>query len=800
MKNYLLKYTLLFCFTTLYSQVSYNSNPTSFDNDLDDIISFYNTEELDFNQLRIQDELDAKQGLPYRFGYSFDVDIDFFNLAMCDTLVNGDKVYRLKIGSKDAYSINLIFNQFYLSEGAELFVYNQDHTDVIGAFTNANNKIYKRFSTAPVLGDVIVIEYFEPKFSTSKSVINISNIINGYKDVFRGYEDSASCNNNVNCADFQSWHDEISSVVLTLTDGGTRLCSGAMVNNVNQDLALYFLTSETCLGGHEDWIFMFNYESPECYSNQDGITDQTASGATLLAHHYESDFALLKLEEVPPEEYDIYFSGWDISTNQPVNCVTIHHPVGDIKKFSYHEGFAVSDGWFFDDNTHWKISEWESGITEPGSYGAPLFNANKKIVGQLHGGESSCEEPIDDYYGKLSHSWDLGLKDWLDPGNTGVTSLEGIGVLNSPDPEITYSNDSYNILMVENELEIINCILSNTGEEGSILNYQIYNSPFSETYSMPDEQNYYWIDSDYSDFEEYYWVNINDDGNQVWFEDNDSAVGPFNIGFEFPFYNNVYSEFIISPNGWIGFGEDNPAYENISIPSSEAPYPAIFGFWDDLNPINLDSSPDMGGRVKYVSDGNRLVVSYTDVPRWGDDAPYSFQIVIYKTGHIDINYANMSGDRTSATIGIQNDQGSTGQQIIYNDSYVHNFLGVSFEQSPNWFTIDDQNYINNELDDQESINHIVQLDGYQINSGLYLTYIHIESNATGAITIPVSVQVGYQANLGDINYDGVINVQDVVLLVSMIIDDFPPNLEADINEDDEINVLDTVLLIELILS
>ena len=138
--------------------------------------------------------------------------------------------------------------------------------------------------------------------------MNISNIIHGYKDTFsrtnRGYGDSEDCNNNVNCPEAQPWNDAINSVALTLTDGGTRLCSGAMINNVNEDFELYFLTSETCLGGHEDWIFMFNYESSEC-SNEDGLTDQTISGATLLSHHHESDFALLKLAENPPEYFDI---------------------------------------------------------------------------------------------------------------------------------------------------------------------------------------------------------------------------------------------------------------------------------------------------------------------------------------------------------------------------------------------------------------------------------------------------------------------------------------------------------------
>ena len=198
-----------------------------------------------------------------------------------------------------------------------------------------NNKYFNRFSTSPISGDKVIIEYYKPSYVSEKANLNISNIIHGYKDIFsnegRGYNDSQACNNNVNCPEAQPWNDEISSVVMALTDGGTRLCSGALINNANQDFEMYFLTSETCLGGHEDWVFMFNYESPSC-DNEDGPTDQTLSGATLLTHHHESDYALLRIEETPPEYFDVYFSGWDRRNIAPQNCISIHHPVGDIKK------------------------------------------------------------------------------------------------------------------------------------------------------------------------------------------------------------------------------------------------------------------------------------------------------------------------------------------------------------------------------------------------------------------------------------------------------------------------------------
>ena len=799
MKNLVIKYLIFFYCSFALCQISNYSTPKSYSYELSQSVYRVETDHINIDELLYQEKIDNDMDLPFKFGHSFSVDIDFFEIATVDFLSNGDKVYRLEINSKDAFSINLIFDQFYISEETELFIYNKSKQHTIGAFTHKNNKHYKRFSTAPVKGDMIIIEFYEPSHVKSESIINLSNIVHGYKDVFRGYEDSEECHNNVNCAEFQSWNDEVSSVLLTLTDGGTRLCSGSLINNVNQDLELYFLTSETCLGGHEDWIFMFNYESSSC-SNQDGITNQTVSGATLLVNHYESDFALLKLEENPPEDYDIYFSGWDITGNNPFNCTSIHHPVGDIKKISQHTGVAISDGWFFDDDTHWKINEWSSGITEPGSYGAPLFNEDKQIVGQLHGGESSCDNPVDDYFGKLSHSWNLGLKEYLDPDNTGITEIDGVGVINSPDPEIAYSNEEFNFLISDDESPNAFLFVTNVGEEESILNYKIYNSPFSKTFTLPDQGNYYWIDSDNSNIDNYYWLNIENIGNQVWFQDNDAASGPFNIGFEFPFYNNTYNNFIVSPNGWIGFIDDNPAYENISIPNVDAPKPAILAFWDDLNPINLESSPDMSGRVKYYSDGSKLVVSYNDIAQWGESSRLNFQIIIYKNGHIDINYAGMTGDRTSATIGIQNDDGTIAQEVIYNNSYLHNFLGISFQKAPTWFTIDEENYLENELSDFESTNHNFNINSSQVDNGNYLTYVHIESNATGPITIPIQVQVGYQSDLGDVNYDQTINVQDVVLLISIILSTYPPNLEADINLDGLINVLDTVLLIEIILD
>jgi hypothetical protein len=78
------------------------------------------------------------------------------------------------------------------------------------------------------------------------------------------------------------------------------------------------------------------------------------------------------------------------------------------------------------------------GVTEGGSSGSPLFDNAGHIIGNLTGGESSCDSAnLDqpDYFGKFSYSWascgadsTLQLRPWLDPDSTGVIVLEGHAV------------------------------------------------------------------------------------------------------------------------------------------------------------------------------------------------------------------------------------------------------------------------------------------------------------------------------------------------------------------------------------
>jgi len=455
------------------AQISAGGTPVSFSKNFITQPPVAKMPSFDVKAMLAQDEEEAKLGVPFRFGKIFEVDLDLDNSGLWTELEDGSRVWRLEISSPGAYSINLIYSRYHLPKGARLFVYSEDRSMVLGAFTDFNNKEGGQFATAPVKGDVCYLEYYEPVEARGKGELAVSKIIHGYKDVFNfnqtkdtdGFGSSGSCNNNVNCPEGDPWQSQKRAVAMILTSYGSRICSGSLVNNVRQDETPYFLTANHCLGGESTWIFMFNYESPDC-TNIDGPTYMTVQGSTLRATYSTSDFALLELSEQPPDTYEVFFAGWSNIDVASTSSTGIHHPSGDIKKISFDYDPATSANYLqTSGTTHWRIGNWEDGTTEGGSSGSPLFDQNQRVVGQLHGGYASCTSITADWYGKFAMSWNGGgsssnrLRDWLDPDNTGATTLDGY----DPYASVAIDHDPLpNTLDTLNDYEIVCTIKSNS--------------------------------------------------------------------------------------------------------------------------------------------------------------------------------------------------------------------------------------------------------------------------------------------------------------------------------------------------
>ncbi|WP_299260143.1 T9SS type A sorting domain-containing protein [uncultured Aquimarina sp.] len=499
---------LLFCIIAS-AQVTNEGKPKSWDTEFLSIEkkSLVAIEMPDFDLMKIQKEdviNDQDKSKVYRFGYEFDVNYDINNSGKWSQLSNGDWIWRIRFKSKKARTMNFVFEKFRLPEGASLYLYNIDKSDLLGAYTSTFNRDDEMLGTWMVEGEDITVEYFVPASSKGKEKLQISKIVHGYRSVTdfnvqqKALNDSGDCNQDVDCsvgADFDDMKDNLKRAVGLMVVGSSGFCTGTLINNTSNDGAPYFLTANHCYQDENGntsntgiWAFRFNWVSPNpscatTTASTNGTFDQTTSGSTVLANNTESDVLLVNIDSSLPNSWDLYWAGWDRTGTAPSFAVGIHHPSGDIMKVCRENQSPTERIISFNGNATtemWNVADWDLGVTERGSSGSALFDPNGRIIGQLAGGAAACTFTNDnnqfDVYGRFDVSWDFGttnatrLSNWLDPINTGATTL------NSLAEEITLSVDenelNKNIILYPNPS---NGVFSVSNNSESRLTYSLFN-------------------------------------------------------------------------------------------------------------------------------------------------------------------------------------------------------------------------------------------------------------------------------------------------------------------------------------
>ncbi len=425
--------------TTIQAQLSKGGLPRSYQKIVSvEDVPFVQLPEVDVEKLKLEDKERRKLGKEFdrRFGLTHDVNYNLQNSGVWKSLPNGDRIWQLVITSPGALSINLTFNQYFLPQGADLFIVGKKNK--IGALTNSNNQSDQKLGTGLIGGEELLLEYFEPAGVKGLGKLEVGKATHGYKNPFSIFEwgESDDCEMNVNCPDGAAWQTEKRAVGRIIDNGDN--CTGTLLNNTLEDGKPYFLTANHCFNNNSStWVFSFNWEAPTCITPTIPIPeDETIAGCVLRARNATSDFCLFELSSKPPASFNAYYVGWNAVDVAPQTTTIIHHPAGDIKKITFD--FDPSVGANYSGNnpgffTHWKTSGYELlTTTEGGSSGSALFDQDHRIVGQLHGGPAACGNTSPDYYGKFSLSWNLGttpatrLKDWLDPTNSGLLAISGM--------------------------------------------------------------------------------------------------------------------------------------------------------------------------------------------------------------------------------------------------------------------------------------------------------------------------------------------------------------------------------------
>ena len=166
---------------------------------------------------------------------------------------------------------------------------------------------------------------------------------------------------------------------------------------------------------------------------------------------------------------------------------------------------------------------------------------------------------------------------------------------------------------------------------------------------------------------------------------DDASAGPIDIGFNFKFYENTYSEVYISTNGLLTFGSGGSYARNEYIPHVTAPNNVIAPLWDDLA-LQVESVPTVG-KIYYKLSGsspNRIfVVQWQDVIlRVGEGGTFTFQALLYENGDVKFQYQTLNGSTGEATIGIEDADGIDGLLFAYNSAGPNEGQAIVFKRPP----------------------------------------------------------------------------------------------------------------------
>lgn len=385
---------------------------------------------LDVNKMHDLELVRERKGEAPHFAVPHSVEIS----AKTDkswTESNGNMVWSHRFTAPNAVSLNFGFTKFHLSPNARVDVRATDFSYTIRPFTSNDNNEARELWTPVIMNDDVTVELTVPVAEFSEVEFEIGTVGQGFRTFAEKTTKSGACNIDVACTEGNDWKNEINSVAVIST-GGSRFCTGFMVNNTSNDRTPYFMTADHCRINARTattLVTYWNYQTAQCGGSRNAELKQFNTGSTFLAGSKKSDFTLVKLNQTPAPEFNVTYAGWDRSGVDASTAIAIHHPNVDAKSISFEfdptEVTAYLGEEVPGDGTHVRVVDWDKGTTEPGSSGSPLFNQDHRIIGQLHGGYASCTSQTSDYYGRLYTSWEgegskgTRLKDHLDSANLG---------------------------------------------------------------------------------------------------------------------------------------------------------------------------------------------------------------------------------------------------------------------------------------------------------------------------------------------------------------------------------------------
>jgi lysyl endopeptidase len=336
------------------------------------------------------------------------------------SLAGGWRSWAIDLESTGALGLKVHLESLQLPEGARLIVYNPESPQAtVRIMSGKRIQGGRELWTDTLFTDKARVECQVPP---NADLTSVRFVVSGLSHIYKLPKASSqlkegTCHNDVSC--FPDWASQAAGVawIVFIEGGRTFLCTGCLLDANDPATPDYFLTAHHCIGNQtvaSTIEFYWFYQTAFCDgpAPDPGTVPRTGGGGDLLKTSSNSDFAFLRLREAPPG--GTFRLGW--STSPPTTDLAgIHHPDGSYKRISFGTSAGVASHF-------WQV-QWNSGVTEPGSSGSPLLNSDKKVIGQLYGGLSSCTDPSGiDKYGRFDLTYDL-IQPWIDPGTNGILQI-----------------------------------------------------------------------------------------------------------------------------------------------------------------------------------------------------------------------------------------------------------------------------------------------------------------------------------------------------------------------------------------
>ena len=222
---------------------------------------------------------------------------------------------------------------------------------------------------------------------------------------------------------------------------------------------------------------------------------------------------------------------------------------------------------------------------------------------------------------------------------------------------------------------------------------QITGSPFLQNVPTtvlgtggPDAYGYRWIDSDTAGGPTYNWIDISGIGTQITGLADDNVVGPFPIGFDFPYYWYTVNSFFVGSNGYIAFGDNTlEAAPFPTIPNPAKPNNLLAALMSDLD--FTAGSPSAYYWTNNAQD--TCIIAYYNVQFWNVSSSLNtFEIILSRPdSSITFQYYTQQGVpyggwSGALTVGIENIAGNVGLQYNHDqqpsNNAIHDSLAVLF--------------------------------------------------------------------------------------------------------------------------